>query len=165
MPISNIIQPDNITVSEDIRLVKFYRPYPFAYKWYQDIDTVKMVDGVEVERSAAEVDNMYNYQAKNSELYFIEVKDAEGNYCPIGDCSFELTDITIVIGDKEYRHKSIGKKVIGALIDRARQLQLKKVYVSDIYDFNLASRKLFTSLGFKVDQKTKLGHSYKLDID
>ncbi|MBF0716200.1 GNAT family N-acetyltransferase [Gemelliphila palaticanis] len=67
-----------------------------------------------------------------------------------------------MIGDKNYHNKGIGSKVVTTLINRARDLDFKELYVEEIYDWNIGSIKLFTGLGFKKYKKTNKGYSYKL---
>ena len=47
MPISGVVQPDILVVDEELRLRKFDGNYDFAFDWYQDPETVKLVDGVD----------------------------------------------------------------------------------------------------------------------
>lgn len=45
MPILNIKQPEYVIVSDDIRLRKFGNNFAFALEWYQDEETIMLVDG------------------------------------------------------------------------------------------------------------------------
>lgn len=45
MPIPGIEQPEYIFVSNNIRLRKFDDNFDFALEWYQDVETVMLVDG------------------------------------------------------------------------------------------------------------------------
>ena len=45
MPIPNIVQPDLLPIDERLRLRKFDNIYDFALEWYQDEETVRLVDG------------------------------------------------------------------------------------------------------------------------
>ena len=47
MPISGGVQPNVLVVDEELRLRKFDGNYDFAFDWYQDPETVKLVDGVD----------------------------------------------------------------------------------------------------------------------
>lgn len=104
---------------------------------------------------------MYNYWNEVGELYFIEVY-SNGCYKPIGDVTFCKDDMPIVIGDKAYRGKGIGTKVIKTLIERAKELGFKEVEIEEIYSWNKHSQKLFTNLGFVPIKETAKGMSYKL---
>jgi len=45
MPILDIEQPEYVIVSDDIRLRKFDNNFAFALGWYQDEETLMLVDG------------------------------------------------------------------------------------------------------------------------
>ena len=79
--------------------------------------------------------------------------------------TFWQKDMPIVIGDKNYRGKHIGRKVVLALIERGKKLGYKKLYVDEIYDYNIASRKCFEGAGFHAYEKTEKGNRFVLDID
>lgn len=159
MPIQGIKQPEILQVDTDIRLRKFDGIYDFAFEWYQDVDTVYMVDGVKKPYSQETLKCMYEYLDKQGELYFIEVKN-ENTYIPIGDVTFWKDDMPIVIGDKSYRGKGIAKKVIQRLIERGKELGYQTLRVNEIYDFNEISRKCFESLGFQAYEKTEKGNRF-----
>ena len=109
------------------------------------------------------IEEMYMDWNRVTEVYFIEVY-ANGRYIPIGDVSFNQKDMPIVIGEKEYRGRGIGTKVIRKLIERAKDLGYKEIEVEEIYHWNIASQKLYTKLGFKPNRKTTKGMSYKLTL-
>ena len=46
MPIGGVEQPDFIIVDDTVRLRKFDGIYGFALEWYQDPETVWLVDGI-----------------------------------------------------------------------------------------------------------------------
>ena len=102
---------------------------------------------------------IYNH----GELYWIEVLE-DGAWLPIGDVSFWPEDIPIVIGDKRWRGRGVGKAVVERLIARARELGWEQVKVGEIFDFNQGSQALFQSLGFQVSGVTDKGHSYALKL-
>ena len=106
---------------------------------------------------------MYNYLNGKGELYFIEVNE-NGKWKPIGDVTFWQEDMPIVIGEREYRGKGIGKKVVSALVERGRTMGYDKLYVGEIYDFNIGSQKCFESVGFQSYEKTEKGSRYVLEL-
>lgn len=160
MPIAGIPQPEIIPIDDTLRLRKFDDEFSFAFKWYQDIETVWLVDGVKVPYTQEKLERMYRYLDKKGELYFIE---ADGK--PIGDVCIWPDDLPIVIGDPAYRGRGIGKKVIRALIDRAESLGWKQLRVNEIYHYNEASRKCFESLGFRETSRTETGSSFILELE
>ena len=70
----------------------------------------------------------------------------------------------IVIGNPGYRNQSIGKSVIETLIKRAKELGFVSLSVSEIYDYNAASRRCFESVGFRIKEKTEKGASFIMDL-
>ena len=84
-----------ICIDETLRLTRYNGTYDFALKWYQDIETVKLVDG----KNASAYDlnrlkGMYEYLDKKGELYFIEIKE-KGLWSPIGDVIFWNEDLPL----------------------------------------------------------------------
>lgn len=163
MPIPGVEQPEYIIVSVDIRLRKFDNNCDFALEWYLDTETVMLVDGVNKPYDLEMLHRMYNYLNEHGELYFIEVLDGD-KFIPVGDVTFSCEDMPIVIGVKSCRGKGIGKKVVRALVERGRQLGYTSLKVGEIYKYNIASRKLFESAGFKKYEETEAGYRYKLDL-
>jgi len=163
MPILDIKQPEYIIVSDDIRLRKFDNNFDFALEWYQDEETVMLVDGENEPYDLEKLHRMYSYLNEHGELYFIEVLEGD-KYVPIGDVTFSSKDMPIVIGVKSYRGKGIGKKVVRALVERGKQLGYTCLEVKEIYKYNIGSQKLFESVGFQKYEETKQGYSYKLNI-
>lgn len=151
-----------LDIDENLRLRPFDNHYGFALPWYQDQETVELVDGKDAEIFDLErVGEMYEYLKERGELYWIDIKESE-NWKTIGDVTLMKDSIPIVIGPKEYRHRGIGKKVISRLIERARELDYEKIVVKEIFDYNITSRKMYESLGFHVIENTKDGFKMEL---
>lgn len=161
MPIEGIIQPEIIQIEPGLRLRRFDGKFDFALEWYLDPEIVYLVDGVREPYSPEKLKGMYAYLYKRGELYFIEI-ERNGAFVPVGDVTFWQDDMPIVIGDPECRGKGIGKKVVGALIERGRALGYDALRVEEIYDWNPASQKCFISMGFKPYEKTEKGSKYVL---
>lgn len=154
-----------ICIDETLRLTRYNGTYDFALKWYQDIETLKLVDG----KNASAYDlnrlkEMYEYLNKKGELYFIELKE-EGLWRPIGDVTFWNEDMPIIIGNKSYRGKGIGLKVVTALKNRAKSLGYKAIYVQEIYHYNIGSQNLFQKAGFTAYKETKQGKAYQCILE
>jgi len=163
MAISGVEQPEIIQVTAELRLRKYDGVYDFAFDWYQDEETVYLVDGVKKPYSEEILKFMYEYLNKQGELYFIEVLE-EGTYKPIGDVCFWKDDMPIVIGEKAYRGKGIGSKIVSVLIERGKELGYESLRVNEIYEFNIGSRKCFENLGFVAYEKTEKGNRFILEI-
>ena len=163
MPIQGIEQPDFIVIDDTLRLRKYDGVHDFAFDWYQNPDTVLMVDGVKNTYSRERLDKMYAYLNHIGELYFIEHLQ-NNTFVPIGDVAFWRNDMPIVIGPPEYRSRGIGRRVVTALMERARSLGFAEFHVGEIYRWNTPSRTLFTSMGFEPYEETEQGHRYKIHL-
>ena len=160
MPIPNISQPEILPIDETLRLRTFDDSFDFAFDWYQDAETVYLVDGVRRPYSRETLANMYHYLDAHGELYFIEIRE-NGTFRPIGDVTFSRENLPIVIGERAWRGRGIGKQVIRALIRRALALGYETLGVLEIYDWNPASRRCFEHLGFRPVEKTETGSRYE----
>lgn len=163
MAIQGVDQPEYIQISDDLRLRRYDGTADFAFGWYQDPELVYLVDGMRKPYDRETLYNMYNYLAAHGELYFIEARTEDG-YAPIGDVAFSETDLPIVIGVPEYRGRGVGRQVILTLMDRGRQLGYETLGVREIYDFNHASIRCFTSCGFAPVEKTEQGWRYEAKL-
>lgn len=161
MAIQGIKQPALIQIDTSLRLRKFDNIFDFALAWYQDEDMVYLVDGQRDTYDADQLSRMYHYLNNIGELYFIEVLEND-TYKPIGDVTFWQDDMPIVIGDPKYRGKGLGRKIISALVRRAKELGYDYVSVGEIYDWNEGSRRCFESVGFTSYKKTEKGSKYTL---
>ena len=158
-----IEQPEIIQIDNTLRLRKYDGVHDFALEWYQDEETVYLVDGKRDPYTMERLGGMYRYLNNAGELYFIEVLE-NGTYKPIGDVTFWQEDMPIVIGDPAYRGKGIGRKVISALIERGKSLRYDHLAVGEIYDWNEGSRRCFESVGFVAYEKLEKGSSYRLNL-
>lgn len=164
MPISGIGQPEFITVDKNLRLRKFDGVADVAFEWYQDTETVYLVDGVKEPYTMGKLNGMYRYLDAHGELYFIEIDEGEG-FRRIGDVCFWQDDMPMVIGDRNCRGKGIGRKVIAALIRRGRELGWRTLRVGEIYDYNTASRRCYESAGFRACEKTEKGNRFCMKLE
>ena len=163
MAILGIEQPDVIQIDDTLRLRKYDGNHDFALAWYQDEETVWLVDGNRNPYTVERLEGMYRYLNNAGKLYFIEVLE-NGIYKPIGDVTFWQEDMPIVIGDPNYRGKKIGRRVILSLIQRGKMLGYDRLEVGEIYNWNVGSRRCFESVGFTPYEKTEKGHSYRMSL-
>ena len=161
MALQEIEQPAVIWIDKSLRLRKYDGVYDFAFVWYQDEETVYLVDGKKELYTMERLKGMYEYLNDTGELYFIEVLE-NGTYKPIGDVTFWQEDMPIVIGDKNYWGKNIGRKVVSTLVQRGKRLGYDYLEVGEIYDWNEGSRRCFESVGFRAYEKTEKGAKYKI---
>lgn len=161
MAIQGIVQPELIQIEDTLRLRKYDGVFDFAFDWYQDEETVYLVDGVREAYTYEKLKRMYEYLDAHGELYFIEVREGR-RYIPIGDAAFRQEDMPIVIGDKNYCGRGIGRKVIETLVQRGKMLGYGCLYVQEIYEYNAASRRSFESVGFCACERTDKGNRFVL---
>lgn len=160
MPMQGIEQPARLEINEDLRLRRFDTADELALSWYQDVDLVKLVDGVDQPYSPEKLERMYRYLGGVGELYWIE-KRVDGHFLPIGDVCFWQNDMPIVIS-RPYWKQGIGKQVIGRLLLRAKELGWTQCEVNEIYFYNIGSQKLFESCGFRCYEESKDGKRYRI---
>ena len=108
MGIAGHVQPDILEINSNIRLRKFDGNFEFALSWYQDMETVYLVDGKREPYNLTRLKQMYTYLDNHGELYFIEVLDGT-DFLAIGDVTFWQNDMPIVIGNPLYRGRGIGR--------------------------------------------------------
>ena len=163
MAVHGVEQPACIEIEDDLRLRRYDGTADFALPWYRDEELVYLVDGVKKAYDWATLYGMYTYLDAHGELYFIETLE-NGAWTPIGDVTFSREDMPIVIGDGAYRGRGIGRKVIGALMDRGRRLGYERLGVREIYEFNTASIRCFTACGFAPVEQTDKGWRYEAKL-
>ena len=70
----------------------------------------------------------------------------------------------IVIGDYEFRGKGIGKLVVNELVKRAKELGFERLFVREIFNYNVGSQTLFEGVGFIKHTTTEKGYGYLLQL-
>lgn len=163
MALLNFEQPEVIFITENIRLKKTDRSdWEKALVWYQNPKVLYYSEGITDKTYDMDVINrMYTYLSDIGELYFIEILENE-LWRAIGDVTLSDQDMPIVIGDEKYWGKGIGKRVLDALVERAKALGLTRLYVKAIYLYNDRSQNLFKSVGFKEVSSNNIEKSYEL---
>ena len=161
MPINGVGQPAILPVDDSLRLRRYAGEWDFALDWYQDPDTLLLVDGKTDPYTPERLRQMYSYLDQQGELYFIEVQQRDG-WRPVGDVTFWQQDMPIVVGEKSMRGHGIGEKVVKRLVQRGRELGYAELFVKEIYTWNPASRRCFEKAGFVPFVSTEKGCSYRL---
>lgn len=163
MPILGIRQPAFITVDEGLRLRKYDGQFGFAFSWYQDRETLLMVEGDGMPYDQKRLERMYSFFNTQGELYFIEYQE-DAQFRPVGDVAFWQEDLPIFIGVKALRRQGIGRRVVLTLMNRARALGFSSLGIREIYDCNAASRRLFEGIGFHPYESTEKGKRYRISL-
>lgn len=142
-----------------------------ALPWYRDPEVLYFSEGEGVEPYDLDtVKAMYKYLMGIGELYILEARTPAGEWVPIGDATLSPDTLPIVIGEKAYRSRGIGKLALGLLVERARALGWKKLKAKQIYTYNIRSHNLFAGFGFRVvgtgaDDNGNSYNSYELNLE
>ena len=163
MAIQGVVQPEILPVDSELRLRRFDGDRGFALAWYQDGDTLYLVDGKRTPYTRQRLGQMYSWLAERGELYVIELL-TEGVWRPVGDVTFWQEDMPMVIGDPACRGKHIGRRVVSALVERGRALGYDRLWVEEIYDWNVGSQRCYTAAGFTPAEKTEQGSRYVITL-
>lgn len=159
-------QPIIIEIDEKLRLRAYDGNYSIAIPWYQDEVVYYNSEGItDTSRIPDEkyVKGMYEFLKNVGELYFIEVLE-NGEFIPIGDVTLKEENPPIAIGVPKYRGKGIGKKVMKAIIKRAKEVGISKFYGTTIYDYNIASQRMHEELGYKCVEIRGKDRIYELEL-
>lgn len=148
-----------IYLNERLRLASFDEIREESLTWYQDEESMKSIVGKAVAYDREKISKMYDWQNQNGELFYIEYL-VEGVYQTIGDVWLAKNDYAIVI-DRAYRNQHIGRSVTKYFIYRAKKNGWETMFVSEIFNWNKASQKMFTSLKFYPFKEHKNSWSYR----
>lgn len=148
-----------VRINDKIRLVPFDKTRVAAFRWYQDSDSMFYIVGTPSIYSKKQIRQMYRWQNEHGLLYYIEYK-VEGIFHTIGDVWLSEDDYAIVI-DKRFRNRGIGRSVTKYFLYKAKKLERDYIHVSEIFNWNTASQKMFTSLNFYPYQQQKDAWSYR----
>ena len=132
-----------------LRICDPLRDADAALPWYRDPEVLRMSEGPDaVPFDRARIVRMYEHLASVGELYMIEVRDETG-WRTVGDVTLAQDTVPIVIGEKNYRGRGLGGRVLDLLIDRTLALGWEHLEAKQIFSYNEASRRLFSSRGFQ----------------
>jgi RimJ/RimL family protein N-acetyltransferase len=165
MAFEDINQPEIIDINTGLRLRKFDESeYIKALPWYQDPQVLYFSEGITDKVYNMEIINrMYKYLGSIGELYFIELYE-DNSWKPVGDVTLSDKNMPIAIGDPKYWSRGIGKDVISKLLERAKEIGIKKICIPQIYKHNARSKNLFTSFGFVKVSENEREESFELKI-
>ncbi|MCA5012931.1 GNAT family N-acetyltransferase [Enterococcus sp. S22(2020)] len=148
-----------VRINESIRLSPFDKFRNEALKWYQDPENMRNIVGIETIYSKEQVKQMYHWQNEHGFLYYIEYRDGDC-FQTIGDVWLAEDDYAIVI-DQAFQNRHIGRMVTKYFIYKAKKLGRERITVSEIFNWNEASQKMFTHLNFYPYKKQKDSWSYR----
>ncbi|OJG98059.1 hypothetical protein RV18_GL003755 [Enterococcus termitis] len=148
-----------VRINETIRLSPFDEFRYESLKWYQDPKSMRNIVGAETTYSKEQIQQMYSWQNTHGLLYYIEYHDGR-NYQTIGDVWLAEDDYAIVI-DQKFQNRHIGRTVTKYFIYKAKKLGRDCITVSEIFNWNKASQKMFTRLNFYPYKQQKDSWSYQ----
>lgn len=142
--------PDHLPVDDELRL-RAYAGEPdvdLAWPWYQDPETVALVDGPDSPTYARDrVAARFTALSAKGELYLVERRTSAGRWETVGDVTLAPDTLPIVVAP-QWRGQGIGHRVLLRLVDRARALGWTELHVREVYAGNKAAERLFTGIGF-----------------
>ncbi|OJG74280.1 hypothetical protein RV12_GL002627 [Enterococcus quebecensis] len=115
--------------------------------------------GVKMTYTKEEINQMYTWQNEHGLLYYIEYNRGS-RFQTIGDVWLAEDDYAIVI-DQEYRNRHIGRIVTKYFLFKSKKMGREYMTVSEIFNWNKASQKMFTSLKFYPFNEQKDSWSYR----
>lgn len=157
MPFQGIDQPAIIEIDDGLRLRAYDGNHHVAFPWYQDDVVRRFSEGITDPAKRLDenwVAKKLNALSSSGELYFIEVRE-EGGFVPIGDVTLQENNPPIEIGVARYRGVGIGTKVMKAIVERARQIGIEKIYNTGCYEDNHASQRMLEKAGFVLVQHNR----------
>lgn len=140
-----------------------------ALAWYQDREVLDGADGLDAPPfDQARVVKMYQYLNTHAELYIIEVQQ-DHHWMPIGDAALGEDTTPIVIGERAWRARGVGTRVLRLLIARAQAIGYRTLYAKKIWAHNRVSQRLYEGLGFEriledTDDQGRTWYRYRLDL-
>ena len=164
MPIKNVVQPDLIYINKNLRLKKYDGNFFQALLGYQDPYVYQNSEGIFDEGKKPDLDyikGMFEWLDNNGELYFIEAFE-NNEFIAIGDVTIKEVNPPIAIWNKDKRGIGIGTLVMKTVIERLKELGVKKITGSTVYKWNIHSQRLHEKLGFKCIKEEKDEYVYEL---
>ncbi|WP_440897664.1 GNAT family N-acetyltransferase [Amphibacillus sp. Q70] len=141
----------NRRIDDNIMLIPYDGIRDEALVWYTDPDIQWLVNKTRDPYSKEQLQNMYQWQKENGELYYIEYQEKE-KMATIGDVWLSADNFAIVLA-QGYQNKGIGTRIIKYFLSELKKSGRKELLVDEVYDWNEGSNKLFQKLGFKKIQK------------
>jgi len=124
-----------------------------AVQWYQDGEVLRFSEGCTKPYDRQMVERMYHDLDRLGELYIIEVW-SDARWQAIGDATLSTESLPIVIGSPQWRSKGIGRLVLDALVQRAKQLGWELLQVKGVFADNKRARRMFEGVGFRSTGET-----------
>lgn len=148
-----------IRIAKNIRLIPFDKVRKESLKWYQDPESMRNIVGIKSTYTKEQIQQMYEWQHEHGLLYYIEYTSRNQSQI-IGDVWLAEDDYAIVI-DQAFRHRHIGRMVTKYFIYKSKKMGRDFMTVSEVFNWNKASQKMFTRLKFYPFKENKDSWSYR----
>lgn len=142
---------------------------PLFKKWLSDPEVTDgfAMEEEDIKKSIEDLEAKKIRWPKEIIFFTIEAKKSDDNIT-IGSCKIcaikpknRSAEITIIIGEKEYRSKGYGAEAVKLLIDYGfNQLNLNRIG-SSVFERNHRSLKMTKKIGFKKEGRTRKDTFYK----
>lgn len=109
MAIRGIEQPAIIQIDHTLRLRKYDGTFAFALSWYQDTETVYLVDGTKEVYTMKKLEKMYSWLNDRGELYFIEIFESGGTG-PLAMLPFGRRICRLSLANRFIAEKALGAR-------------------------------------------------------
>ncbi|MGX7148945.1 GNAT family N-acetyltransferase [Enterococcus ureasiticus] len=148
-----------VRITENVRLIPFDKIRKESLKWYQDPESMRSIVGTKTTYTKEQIQQMYEWQNEHGLLYYIEYNSGKHPQI-IGDVWLAEDDYAIVI-DRAFRNRHIGRMVTKYFIYKSQKMGRDFITVSEIFNWNKASQKMFTNLDFYPFKENKDSWSYR----
>lgn len=118
-------------------------------KWWRDRDLIKMTSGDLEPLSDDEIKKQVQQMADDADSWhwMIQADDKIVGHINLNKLDNQKAELQIVIGEKEYWGRGIGKKAVELVLASAKKLNHKEIYV-EVRPENQRARNLYKSAGF-----------------
>jgi len=124
-------------------------------KWWHDPELISMTSGNPEKFSDAAIKKQVQEMVNDASAHhwLIKIDNRVVGHINLCQMTKSKAELQIVIGEKEYWGRGIGKKAIALVLANAKKLNYKEIYV-EARPENLRARKLYKSVGF-IEQGVK----------
>jgi len=124
-------------------------------KWWRDKELIKLTSGDHTPLTDEDIKQRVAEMAMedNSHHWLIRAEDVIVGHINLNKIDGNSAELQIVIGEKEYWGKGIGKEAISQTIKKANNLGFKKI-IAEVRPENSRAFGLYKKMGFhKIDNK------------
>lgn len=119
-------------------------------KWWRDKELISLTSGNFEPLSDNDIKNQVKEMAQDTDSYhwLIQADSKIVGHINFNKLDNQKVELQIIIGEKEYWNKGIGKESVQKIIKKIKQLKFQKVYI-EVRPTNSRAIHLYKKLGFK----------------